>query len=289
MRSTLSLDTAAEQAVIQHFDATANSWDDMYIGPRENVPGVRTAVYRSRHDAVLNWALNLELPRGARVLEIGCGAGHLASALARAGYMVDAVDNSPAMIQLAEARFRNESDINQPSFQVADATTLPFPSDSFDLVISVGLLPWAPQPEQVIAEIRRVTRPGATTIVTSTNQFGLPYLLDPSLNLLLRPVARRASRWIAERTNRPRIPKMTWHRNSAINRMLSSEGLVPQRWTTVGFGPFTFCGFFFRPEPLATNIHRRLQGIAARDVPVVRSLGMSYIVLAVKKPEASPA
>jgi SAM-dependent methyltransferase len=95
---------------------------------------------------------------GREVLEIGCGRGGGASYVARTfepSRMV-AIDLSPRAVALCRARFT----IPGLSFQEGDAERLPFPADTFDVVLNVesshcyGRLP------VFLSEVRRVLRPG---------------------------------------------------------------------------------------------------------------------------------
>ena len=78
-------------------------------------------------------------PTGARVLEVGCGPGHLSLRLAGDhGLEVTGLDLDPAMIQRARANADRHGDggRRQPSFLVGDVAALAFPDRSFDLVVS---------------------------------------------------------------------------------------------------------------------------------------------------------
>src|SRR2546429_6673175 len=52
--------------------------------------------------------------------------------------------------------------------------------------------------------------------------------------------------------------------------------------STVGFGPFSFLGWKFLSDSSGVRVHRRLQQLADRGVPILRSMGTQYIVLARK-------
>lgn len=97
---------------------------------------------------------------GERILEVGCGNGAVARAVARAVPDIRelvAVDASAEMI--AEAQRRME--VNLPvSFQVADAHHLPFPDASFDRCYAMETFVILPDPYQAFQESVRVTHPG---------------------------------------------------------------------------------------------------------------------------------
>ena len=107
-------------------------------------------------------------PAGARVLEVGCGPGHLSIRLARRhGLEVTGLDLDPAMI--ARARTNTDRAGNRggrrPSFLVGDVAALAFPDRSFDLVVStLSMHHWA-DPTAGLAEIGRVLRPGGRALV----------------------------------------------------------------------------------------------------------------------------
>jgi ubiquinone/menaquinone biosynthesis C-methylase UbiE len=107
-------------------------------------------------------------PDGARVLEVGCGPGHLSIQLTRQHSLdVSGLDLDPAMIERARANAdrAGEGDERRPSFLVGDVASLPFPDGSFDLVVStMSMHHWA-DPTAGLAEINRVLRPGARALI----------------------------------------------------------------------------------------------------------------------------
>jgi SAM-dependent methyltransferase len=107
-------------------------------------------------------------PDGARVLEVGCGPGHLSIRLARGhGLEVTGLDLDPAMVERARANVDRPGDRDEPrpSFLVGDAASLAFPDGSFDLVVStLSMHHWA-DPAAGLAEIGRVLRPGGRALV----------------------------------------------------------------------------------------------------------------------------
>ena len=107
-------------------------------------------------------------PDGARVLEVGCGPGHLSIRLARQhGLDVTGLDLDPAMIERARANADRSEDGDErwPSFLIGDVAALPLPDESFDLVVStMSMHHWA-DPTAGMAEIDRVLRPGASALI----------------------------------------------------------------------------------------------------------------------------
>jgi len=131
------------------------------------------------------------VPAGARVLEVGCGPGHLSTRLARHGLDVTGLDLDPAMIDRARANAdRAGGEQWRPSFVVGDVAALPFPDASFDVVVStLSMHHWA-DPTAGLAEIGRVLRPGAPALIWDLRP-GLPFhsrLPDPLVHARGAPI-----------------------------------------------------------------------------------------------------
>ena len=107
-------------------------------------------------------------PAGARVLEVGCGPGHLSILLARrSGLDVTGVDLDPAMIERARANASGsvKDHGGDPSFLVGDVASLAFPDGTFDVVVStLSMHHWA-DPTAGLSEIARVLRPDGRALV----------------------------------------------------------------------------------------------------------------------------
>ena len=100
-------------------------------------------------------------PRGdERALDVGTGAGALAFALAPLVRQVVGLDPVPELLELARAR-----SLPNTEFVEGDGTALPFPDASFDLAGTHRTLHHVAQPERIVAELARVTRPGGHVLV----------------------------------------------------------------------------------------------------------------------------
>ena len=95
---------------------------------------------------------------GMRVLDVACGAGQLALMAARAGAEVAACDI--ATNWLARGRARAAAEGLEIAFEEGDAESLPYGDAQFDVVMSAIGAMFAPRPDMVAAELRRVCRPG---------------------------------------------------------------------------------------------------------------------------------
>ena len=104
---------------------------------------------------------------GARALDLCCGTGDLALALAARGAAVTGLDFSAPMLEVAGRRKTGDN----PVFIQGDALQIPFPDNSFDVVtMGYGLRNLASW-EQGLAEMWRVAKPGGRVIIL---EFGKP-------------------------------------------------------------------------------------------------------------------
>ncbi|MBI5557293.1 MAG: class I SAM-dependent methyltransferase [Deltaproteobacteria bacterium] len=108
----------------------------------------------------MHWHLFSELIGGVnakRCLEVGCGRGSISSYFAANGCDCTLLDTSSNVLQIARQIFHNSGHIGR--FVTGDANHLPFPSNTFDVVVSIGLLEHFKNVVQPIHEQIRVLRP----------------------------------------------------------------------------------------------------------------------------------
>lgn len=115
------------------------------------------ALYDSKHAFIFEYGkglLSALAPQaGERILDLGCGTGHLAQQIAESGAQVVGIDASPEMIEQACRVYPGIE------FRVADARDFSFPFQ-FDAVFSNAALHWVPEAEQVVERIASALRPG---------------------------------------------------------------------------------------------------------------------------------
>jgi len=104
------------------------------------------------------WAYNLEEAAGKQVLDVGCGNGYVTCQFAGAGANVVAVDLTEKAVELTRARLTQlglTAEVKQ-----ADAEALPFKDETFDTVVSFGVIHHTPDTEKAVEELHRVLKPG---------------------------------------------------------------------------------------------------------------------------------
>ena len=101
-----------------------------------------------------------------QVLDVACGNGNLSIPAAKAGAAVTGVDISPNLLDQARARATREK-LNI-RFEEGDAENLPVAAGAFDLIVSMFGAIFAPRPDLVAAELRRVCRSGGQIAMAET-------------------------------------------------------------------------------------------------------------------------
>jgi ubiquinone/menaquinone biosynthesis C-methylase UbiE len=101
---------------------------------------------------------------GMKVLDVACGPGIVACAVALQGAHVTGVDLTPAMLDQARQRQRSLN-LKDVVWQVADATRLPFAEGSFDVVLTRYSLHHMPDPLRALREMQRVCRKDGRVVV----------------------------------------------------------------------------------------------------------------------------
>jgi ubiquinone/menaquinone biosynthesis C-methylase UbiE len=127
-----------------HSDLSA--FDEFHIGGRK---------------ATVELSSQIELPRGAHVLDVGSGLGGPSRYFAaERGWTIDGIDLTPEYVEVARTLSQRAGLSNKVGYRVANAARLPFADASFDgaYMLHVGMN--IPDKRQAFAEVRRVLKPG---------------------------------------------------------------------------------------------------------------------------------
>lgn len=132
---------------------------------------------------------------GKRVLDVGCGAGVEVVRFARGGAKVVGLDGSPRAIDLTARNLAHQQ--LTAGLVVGDGEQLPFADGLFDFVYAHGVIQYAHDDRRVVAECRRVLRPGGTAFFQVYNRISWLNLLSKVMKTPLEhedaPVLRRYS------------------------------------------------------------------------------------------------
>ena len=166
-----------------------------------------------------------------RVLELGCGEGFVLAALAAT--RKHGID--PSVHALVRARNRSLADC-----AVARAEELPFPSASFDLVISVGVMEHFDSPDQASAEVRRVLTPGGHYIclIHTDMTLGDRLRLKAREFLYPRPRPMAVVKWLRKKFWHPIVqPLRKSYSIASARECLERNGLTVKQIITLATHP----------------------------------------------------
>jgi len=139
-------------------------------------------------------ALRMGVTEG-RVLDVGCGPGRISVRLAKLNprFQIEGIDLSMSMLALAERNAAEEGVSANTHFSIGDAKRIPFPDDTFDLVVCHNFLHQLADPLVAVKEIKRVAKKDGAILIRDVRRLASP-ILEPLLPLYCRgydPVLRR--------------------------------------------------------------------------------------------------
>jgi SAM-dependent methyltransferase len=219
---------------------------------------------------------------GPRALELGCGHGELAIAVAERGLEVTAIDLSEERIAGARARAPS----GNPAFLVGDLNRMRLPDGPFDVVVAHDALHHLVDLDHVLAEVERVLRPGGALLVYDFRGMGKFWkALSAALYAVLPTRLSYAEKWRlrkglaafleGERAKRAALEQgggAALHPQSPFEG-ISQESIEPaiaRRFDVIERREF--CPFFFYLAP-------KLRLPAGLRLPVARALRRAEDVL----------
>jgi phosphatidylethanolamine/phosphatidyl-N-methylethanolamine N-methyltransferase len=147
-------------------------------------------IFYSRLERVIE---NLDIPAGAKVLEVGAGTGTSFPAYPTHCEVVG-IDLAPDMLARARRKIA-ENGWEHLSVLEMNALDLEFPDNTFDYVMAFHVVTVVPDPVRMVAEAKRVCKPGGKIVVV--NHFTSDFPLLGSLTEALDPLTR----WLGWRTD----------------------------------------------------------------------------------------
>ena len=149
-RHLAAIRSAREATAAAYFARHAEEWDTLRLlhSPDEPVEAALCAALAGDPNGNL----------GA-LLDVGTGTGRMAELFAHRAVHVTAFDKSPEMLRVARARLQNLP-AGHCTLEQGDFAELPFADAAFDTLLFHQVLHYAQEPEAVLAEAARVTRPG---------------------------------------------------------------------------------------------------------------------------------
>jgi ubiquinone/menaquinone biosynthesis C-methylase UbiE len=224
---------------------------------RQKVP----AIFAPMAEATLS---AIAVPPGASVLDVACGTGAVARAVALRlvePSIITGADLNAAMIEVALQNTPN--DIHKHNFVVASADAMPFDDSEFDLVFCQHGLQFFPDKPAALAEIRRVMRKGGKLFVTCWA--GIPPMFHVVQDVL--------DRHIGEAAAKSAVAPFVWNDGAFISSLIREAG-------------------FSCPEPNAIAVDRTMSAspaamreeiLATPNEPALRAAGENAIDLIVSE------
>jgi SAM-dependent methyltransferase len=152
--------SVSEQPEAEFIFPTGRAWAEDLGYPAE-LARVPVSAAESFAGVANPWTLG-RLATGERVLDLGSGAGTdslIAAQMVGAQGRVTGIDMTPAMLAKARAAAA-AMEVTNVEFFESEAEQLPFPDESFDVVISNGVIDLIPDKDAVFVELYRVLVPG---------------------------------------------------------------------------------------------------------------------------------
>ncbi len=212
----------------EYFDKIASRYDDWYK--------TKTGQYVDR---VEKWLVfSMLKTKSGKALDLGCGTGNYTLELKKRGFDVIGLDASEEMLKIARLKGLN--------CIKGDAYNLPFPDESFDLVLSVTMFEFIHEPEKVIAEIYRVLKPGGEVLIGTMNGRSLWFIFKRLKSLFVETAYRYARFY---------TPK-------ELETLLENAGFRDVESAGVIFFP-SFWPFLGLAEKVDKKCHRNCKNLAA--------------------------
>jgi ubiquinone/menaquinone biosynthesis C-methylase UbiE len=158
-----------------------------------------------------------------RVLDIGCGDGSISMPLLPRSKKVTLIDVSTNMLTIAKSRIPAErvNDVELINASFLGCNLVP---ESFDLILCIGVLAHVDSPAAIVAEIARISKPGACVILEFTDSFHIwnaPTHVYYGLLRLFRPVP-----WVLNRL-----------KDTDVMQLCRQNGLIPTALYRYGLPP----------------------------------------------------
>lgn len=143
-----------------------------------------TRVFYPRIERVIS---SLNIPPGARVLEVGVGTG-LSFTAYPTHCQVIGIDLAPEMLEQAQEKI-GQNGWRHLQVMEMDALSLKFRDNSFDYVMAFHVVSVVPDASRLMHEVLRVSKPGATVVII--NHFRSRHRFLAALDSLMEPITRR--------------------------------------------------------------------------------------------------
>ena len=168
------IDEAIPNFIIQNLDDLTSTMSEFYNDvkfPNYDDCEDYASLYDKGVKNQFTKRLDDELGFGTNILELGCGTGQLSLFLGRGNRTISAVDISNSSLILGE-KFRREHRLENIYFMKMDVFDLQFKPNSFDYVISNGVLHHTKNAKDAFKNLVKVTKPGGIIVIGLYHKYG---------------------------------------------------------------------------------------------------------------------
>jgi len=232
---------SSKQQVNDLFTQTVDDWARYYDDPAPVTMTAQNFVSRRRFAIQM---IENKLAKGSKILDVGCGTGHLAAELAKRGYDTWGTDLSAGMVDYARTNY------NHDRYQVADIEKIPFPDNFFDGIVCLGVVEYLASDGPALSEMHRVLRPGGYAVITTPSSICPFFYMDRALvrtRFAIRPVTGAIRRLFGgqQRPAQP-FPKVQHrrYRKGSWRKLMSSHGMELEDWVCHAWGCYAVERFF---------------------------------------------
>jgi ubiquinone/menaquinone biosynthesis C-methylase UbiE len=226
-----------KEQVDELFEKTVDDWARFYDDPKPVTMTSQNLVSRRRFALEM---IESQLAPGSKILDVGCGTGHLANELMRRGYQAWGVDFSQGMVRYAREHYAADR------FQVGDIERIPFPDNTFDGIVCLGVMEYLSNDEPALREMWRVLKPGGVAVITTPSALCPFYYFDRALlhvRILLRPLIRLVRKPLTASQDLPTVTHRKYFRGRWV-KLMRSVGLETEDWVCHAWGCYSLQRFF---------------------------------------------
>jgi len=216
-------------------------------------------------EAFIDW---LQMPAGARWLDVGCGNGAFTELLVSrcAPARIAGVDPAEGMLAFA----RQRPALSAADLRHGDAMALPFADAAFDAAVMPLVIFFVPEPARGVAEMARVLAPGGLAAAYAWDMEGGGFPYEP-VHALLRELGATVPEAPSPQASRPDVLRQLW--TDAGFEDIQTRRIPVQRtwpgfddyWETVAGGPSVKATLATLPEGRIDVLQQRLRACLPTD------------------------
>ncbi len=213
-------------AVRRRFHRGSAQWGRAYTDPVADVGqldlALRAQIVRRMLSRI---AESRSVTRRLKLVDVGCGTGHVLAGLSTEQYDVLAMDFAEGMVRRASTAHP------EVRFMVGDAANIPLVGESVDVVTLIGVLEYIPAANKVLAGIARLLRPGGWLVVSFPNARSLFRHAHRLERTVTTPIRSAVRKWRCTDVQGNALTESYRHYRWTERRaelLLQAQGLMPE-------------------------------------------------------------